>query len=41
MGEQFALPEAVDSLRALRRKGPQGNFLRISACDPLNLVLLC
>jgi ATP-dependent Lhr-like helicase len=37
-GEQFALPEAVDSLRALHRKHPEGSFLRISACDPLNLV---
>jgi ATP-dependent Lhr-like helicase len=37
-GEQFALPEAVDSLRAMRRKGPQGSLLRVSACDPLNLV---
>jgi ATP-dependent Lhr-like helicase len=37
-GEQFALPEAVDALRALRRREPQGAFLRVSACDPLNLV---
>jgi ATP-dependent Lhr-like helicase len=37
-GEQFALPEAVESLRALRRKEPQEHYLRISACDPLNLV---
>jgi ATP-dependent Lhr-like helicase len=38
VGEQFALPEAVDSLRALRRREPAGVFLRLSACDPLNLV---
>ena len=38
VGEQFALPEAVDALRAVRRDGSQGRFLRISACDPLNLV---
>ncbi len=37
-GEQFALPEAVDALRALRRREPQGCFVKISACDPLNLV---
>jgi ATP-dependent helicase Lhr and Lhr-like helicase len=37
-GEQYALPEAVDALRALRRKDPQGVYIRISACDPLNLV---
>jgi ATP-dependent helicase Lhr and Lhr-like helicase len=37
-GEQFALPEAVESLRALRRREPQGQYVRISACDPLNLV---
>jgi ATP-dependent Lhr-like helicase len=38
IGEQFALPEAVEALRAMRRKEPQGRFLRVSACDPLNLV---
>ena len=38
VGEQFALPEAVEALRAARRKDSQGNFIRISACDPLNLV---
>ncbi|MBN1568801.1 MAG: DEAD/DEAH box helicase [Acidobacteria bacterium] len=37
-GEQFALPEAVESLRALRRKPIQGRYVRISACDPLNLA---
>jgi ATP-dependent Lhr-like helicase len=37
-GEQFALPEAVDALRALRHKEAPGQFVRISACDPLNLV---
>ncbi|MGQ0666582.1 MAG: DEAD/DEAH box helicase [Nitrospiraceae bacterium] len=40
-GEQFALPEAVESLRAMRRcragaASPQE--IRISASDPLNLV---
>jgi ATP-dependent Lhr-like helicase len=37
-GEQFALPEAVDALRALRREELRGHFVRVSACDPLNLV---
>jgi len=41
VGEQFALPEAVESLRALRREGADRNFaqeIRLSAADPLNLV---
>jgi ATP-dependent helicase Lhr and Lhr-like helicase len=37
-GEQFGLPEAVDALRALRRNVVAGQYIRISACDPLNLV---
>ncbi len=37
-GEQFALPEAINALRALRHKESQGLYVRISACDPLNLV---
>jgi ATP-dependent Lhr-like helicase len=37
-GEQFALPEAIDALRALRRKQSRGLYVRVSACDPLNLV---
>jgi ATP-dependent Lhr-like helicase len=37
-GEQFALPEAVGQLRALRRERPRGLLLSISAADPLNLV---
>jgi len=39
VGEQFALPEAVESLRALRsRGGGTTQEVRISACDPLNLA---
>ncbi len=38
MGEQFALPEAVDTLRTLRRNQPVREDLRISAADPLNLT---
>jgi ATP-dependent Lhr-like helicase len=37
-GEQFALPEAVDALRAVRRAETEGHFVRVSGCDPLNLV---
>jgi ATP-dependent Lhr-like helicase len=37
-GEQFALPEAVGLLRAVRREQPSGATLVISAADPLNLV---
>ena len=38
VGEQFALPEAVDALRALRRSQSSGEVIRISAADPLNLT---
>ena len=37
-GEQFALPEALDALRALRRRESNGHYATVSACDPLNLV---
>jgi ATP-dependent helicase Lhr and Lhr-like helicase len=37
-GEQFALPEAVGSLRAIRREERQGTLCGISAADPLNLT---
>jgi ATP-dependent Lhr-like helicase len=38
VGEQYALPEAVDQLRAVRRAARGGEVVRISATDPLNLV---
>ncbi len=43
VGEQFALPEAVESLRALRRatghaEKRTAQEIRVSAADPLNLV---
>ena len=38
LGEQFALPEAVESLRALRNLAPSGETVTLSAADPLNLV---
>jgi ATP-dependent Lhr-like helicase len=37
-GEQFALPEAVESLRAMRNLATTGETVKISAADPLNLV---
>ena len=37
VGEQFALPLAVDSLRAIRRIEPSGEMVTLSAADPLNL----
>jgi ATP-dependent Lhr-like helicase len=38
-GEQFALPEAVDALRAVRKLPKAGEErVSLSACDPLNLV---
>ncbi|MBI2962172.1 MAG: DEAD/DEAH box helicase [Deltaproteobacteria bacterium] len=38
VGEQFALPEAVAALRALRRHGRGGEVVVLGAADPLNLV---
>ena len=38
LGEQFALPVAVESLRASRKLEPTGETLTLSAADPLNLV---
>ena len=38
LGEQFALPVAVESLRATRKLPPSGEVVTLSAADPLNLV---
>jgi len=38
LGEQFALPVAVESLRATRKIPLTGDNITISAADPLNLV---
>jgi ATP-dependent Lhr-like helicase len=38
VGEQYALPGAVDALRATRRHERSGVCVRVSAVDPLNLV---
>ena len=37
VGEQFALPEAVEMVRRVRNQGPTGKLTVVSACDPLNL----
>jgi ATP-dependent helicase Lhr and Lhr-like helicase len=38
LGEQFALPMAVESLRVRRKQSPTGEITIVSASDPLNLV---
>jgi ATP-dependent helicase Lhr and Lhr-like helicase len=38
LGEQFALPMAVESVRAQRNLPPSGQSVTVSAADPLNLV---
>jgi ATP-dependent Lhr-like helicase len=38
VGEQFALPEAVERLRELRRGNGEANEILIAAGDPLNLA---
>jgi ATP-dependent Lhr-like helicase len=40
-GEQFALPEAIESLRAVRKRNESGaasHDIKLSASDPLNLA---
>jgi ATP-dependent Lhr-like helicase len=37
-GEQFALPDAVERLREVRRTPADGRLVAISAADPLNLT---
>jgi ATP-dependent helicase Lhr and Lhr-like helicase len=37
-GEQYATPEAVGLLRAMRRKSHDGKWVSLSAADPLNLI---
>jgi ATP-dependent Lhr-like helicase len=38
LGEQFALPVAVESVRAMRNLPSSGETITLSAADPLNLV---
>jgi ATP-dependent Lhr-like helicase len=37
-GEQYARPEAVEAIRAVRRTEKTGELVRVSAVDPLNLT---
>jgi ATP-dependent Lhr-like helicase len=37
-GEQFALPDAVERLREIRRSPADGRAITVSAADPLNLA---
>ncbi|MBV9016968.1 MAG: ATP-dependent DNA helicase, partial [Alphaproteobacteria bacterium] len=37
-GEQYALPDAIGTLREVRRKAPSGEWISFSGADPLNLV---
>ncbi|HXW33003.1 MAG TPA: helicase-related protein, partial [Acidimicrobiales bacterium] len=37
-GEQYALPEAVEGLRRIRRTERNGEVVQLSAADPLNLI---
>src|SRR5262249_19862424 len=38
VGEQFALPEAVEALRAVRRRPEEPEEVVVAAADPLNVV---
>jgi ATP-dependent Lhr-like helicase len=38
IGEQYALPEAVDGLRRARKEERSGETIRVNASDPLNLA---
>ncbi len=37
-GEQYALPDAVTTLRSVRRRAKEGLLVSLSAADPLNLL---
>jgi ATP-dependent Lhr-like helicase len=38
VGEQFALPEAIERLRTIRRDSSHQQAVIVSAADPLNLI---
>ncbi|HKU79017.1 MAG TPA: ATP-dependent DNA helicase, partial [Rhodanobacteraceae bacterium] len=38
VGEQFAMPEAVEALRRVRKREHDGEWVAVSGADPLNLV---
>ncbi len=37
-GEQYALPEAVEELQAVRRRGAGGEQVVVAGADPLNMT---
>src|SRR5678815_2445440 len=37
-GEQFAIPDAVEVARAIRRSRPNGQRIEVAGVDPLNLT---
>jgi ATP-dependent Lhr-like helicase len=37
-GEQYALPDAVSAMRAMRKQEARGSLVSLSAADPLNLT---
>jgi ATP-dependent Lhr-like helicase len=37
-GEQYALPDAVSAMRAVRKQEARGDLVSLSAADPLNLT---
>jgi ATP-dependent Lhr-like helicase len=37
-GEQYAIPDAVDRLREVRRSAPDDTLIAVSGADPLNLT---
>ncbi|MGH8990891.1 MAG: hypothetical protein ACRDZ7_05115, partial [Acidimicrobiia bacterium] len=37
-GEQYALPAAMDGLKAIRKAPRDAERVTVSACDPLNLT---
>jgi len=38
VGEQFALPDAIDALRAARRSGDDADVIPVTAYDPLHVT---
>jgi ATP-dependent Lhr-like helicase len=38
VGEQYAMPEAVELLRRTRRRERTGEIVRLAAVDPLNMI---
>jgi ATP-dependent Lhr-like helicase len=38
LGEQFALPYAIESLRAIKKKEPDDEVITVCGVDPLNVV---